>query len=184
MKQTRSIFITAGHRGGNTGANANGFSEADLAIKLRDALTEKLSYKGIVAINDEDTESLTDVVNRINRMCTPNDICIDIHFNSFSSQSANGTEVIIQNAPTNMEIEFSEDILNTICKTLGTKNRGIKKESQSQYKRLAMLSGIKCNSILIEVCFVSSTNDMKRYTNGFAILVYNLVEEITKYVTQ
>ena len=43
MKQSRQIFITAGHRGGSSGANANGYSEAELAIKLRDALTNQLS---------------------------------------------------------------------------------------------------------------------------------------------
>ena len=184
MKQSRQIFITAGHRGGSSGANANGYSEAELAIKLRDALTDQLSQKGIVAINDEDKDTLSDVVAKINKTCNDRDICIDIHFNSFSSQSAQGTEVLIQNYPSNTEMELAEDLLVTICKTLGTKNRGVKKEGQSQYKRLAMLSNVKCNSVLIEVCFISSTNDMKRYLNSFNVLVYNLVNDIIKYVTQ
>ena len=108
MKQSRQIFITAGHRGGSSGANANGYSEAELAIKLRDALTDQLSQKGIVAINDEDKDSLSDVVAKINKRCTDRDICIDIHFNSFSSQSAQGTEVLIQNYPSNTEMELAE----------------------------------------------------------------------------
>lgn len=184
MKQSKNLFITAGHRGGSTGANANGYSEAELAIQLRNDLTKKLHEQGVVVVNDADTDSLTSVVNNINKNCTNRDLCLDLHFNSFSNASANGTEVLIQNAPTNSEIEFAEDVLNAVCSTLGTKNRGVKKEGKSQYKRLAMLSGVKCNSVLVEVCFISSQSDMVRYNSKYNELVEKMVEIIIKHVTQ
>lgn len=184
MKQTRNLFLTAGHRGGSTGANANGYSEAELAIQLRNDLTSKLHEYGIVVVNDADADSLSAVVNNINKRCTNRDLCLDLHFNSFSNASANGTEVLIQNAPTNSEIEFAEDVLNAVCSTLGTKNRGVKKEGRSQYKRLAMLSGTKCNSVLVEVCFISSQSDMVRYNSKYNELIDKLVEIIIKHVTQ
>ena len=184
MKQSRQIFITAGHRGGSSGANANGYSEAELAIKLRDALTYQLSQKGIVAINDEDKDTLSDVVAKINKTCTDRDICVDIHFNSFSNPSAQGTEVLIPTSYSNLELELAEDTLNVICKTLGTKNRGVKREGSSQYKRLAMLSGIKCNSILIEICFLSNISDMFKYEKNLEEMIKGLVDLFYKYVTK
>lgn len=184
MKQTRNLFLTAGHRGGSTGANANGYSEAELAIQLRNDLTNRLHEQGVVVVNDADADSLSSVVNAINKKCTNRDLCLDLHFNSFSNASANGTEVLIQNAPTNSEIEFAEDVLNAVCSVLGTKNRGVKKEGKSQYKRLAMLSGVKCNSVLVELCFISSQSDMVRYNSKYNELVEKLVNVIIKHVTQ
>ena len=184
MKQSKNLFITAGHRGGSTGANANSYSAAELAIQLRYELTAKLHAHGVVVVNDADADSLTAVVNTINKNCTNRDLCLDLHFNSFSNASANGTEVLIQNAPTNGEIEFAEDVLNAVCSTLGTKNRGVKKEGRSQYKRLAMLSGVKCNSVLVEVCFISSQSDMVRYNSKYNELVEKLVSVIIRHITQ
>ena len=184
MKQTKFLFITAGHRGGNTGANSNGHSEAELAIQLRNDLTQKLHEQGVVVVNDADTDSLTSVVNAINKNCTNRDLCIDLHFNSFSNASANGTEVLIPNGATNTEIEFAEDVLNAVCSTLGTKNRGVKKEGKSQYKRLAMLSGVKCNSVLVELCFISSQSDMVRYESKYNELVEKMVGVIIRHITQ
>lgn len=184
MKQTKNLFITAGHRGGSTGANANGYSEAELAITLRNDLTQKLHEQGVVVVNDADADSLSSVVNNINKNCTNRDLCLDLHFNSFSNASANGTEVLIPNGATNTEIEFAEDVLNAVCSVLGTKNRGVKKEGKSQYKRLAILSGTKCNSALLEVCFLSSQSDMVRYNSKYNELVEKMVEIIIKHVTQ
>lgn len=176
--------MTAGHRGGSTGANANGYSEAELAIQLRNDLTDRLHEQGVVVVNDADAYSISSVVNAINKNCTNRDLCLDLHFNSFSNASANGTEVLVQNAPTSSEIEFAEDVLNAVCSTLGTKNRGVKKEGKSQYKRLAMLSWVKCNSVLVELCFISSQSDMIRYESKYNELVEKLVDVIIRHVTQ
>ena len=79
---------------------------------------------------------------------------------------------------------FAEDVLNAVCSTLGTKNRGVKKEGKSQYKRLAMLSGVKCNSVLLEVCFISSQSDMVRYESRYNELVEKMVDVIIRHITQ
>lgn len=184
MKQSRSIFITAGHRGGTTGANANNISEAVENIRLRDWISEGLRFRGACVINDNDNASLTNVVAQVNKMCTNRDICIDIHFNSSSSPSANGTEVLIPSSYSNLELELAEDVLNSICKTLGTRNRGVKREGSGQYKRLAMLSDVKCNSILVEVCFITNINDMFKYEKHLESMVDDLVSLLFNYITQ
>ena len=184
MKQNRNIFIIAGHRGGNTGAVVDDKSEALETIRVREWISEGLKAKGIIAINDNDNASLNNVVAKVNKMCTDRDICVDIHFNSFSNPSAQGTEVLIPTSYSNLELELAEDTLNVICKTLGTKNRGVKREGSSQYKRLAMLSGIKCNSILIEICFLSNISDMFKYEKNLEEMIKGLVDLFYKYVTQ
>ena len=75
MKQSKNLFLTAGHRGGSTGANANGYSEAELAIQLRNDLTQKLHEQGVVVVNDADADSLSSVVNASNKECTNRELC-------------------------------------------------------------------------------------------------------------
>lgn len=182
MKQNKKIFITAGHRGGSTGANSGKYHEAELAIKLRDDISKILFNKGFNVYNDKNNAELSVVVNDINKHCSNLDLCLDIHFNASNSPSANGTEVLIPNSPSNTEMELAEDILYGVCSVLGTRNRGVKKEGQSQYKRLAMLSGVKCNSVLLEVCFLTSNTDMQSYETKYLLLVNKIENVLEKYL--
>ena len=68
MKQSRNIFIVAGHRGGNTGAVVDDKSEALETIRVREWISEGLKAKGIIAINDNDNASLNNVVAKVNKM--------------------------------------------------------------------------------------------------------------------
>ena len=47
-----------------------------------------------------------------------------------------------------------------------------------------MLSGIKCNSILIEICFLSNISDMFKYEKNLEEMIRGLVDLFYKYVTQ
>ena len=42
----RKLFLTAGHRGGTTGANYNDICEAEETIWLRNEIAERLKAKG------------------------------------------------------------------------------------------------------------------------------------------
>jgi N-acetylmuramoyl-L-alanine amidase len=89
-------------------------------------------------------------------LLNPSDICLDIHFNSFTSEKASGSEIIIPEYPDSTEKQLAEDLLKCTCDILKTKSRKVKKESQSQHGRLAMLRDIHCKNILVEICFVSN----------------------------
>lgn len=180
----RNLFITAGHRGKNSGANYNGFHEAEETIWLRDNICAKLVKLGIEPKTDKDEAPLRDVINAVNKTCEPQDILVDLHFNSAGSPSAHGTEVFIPMAKTDTEIEVAEDLLTETCRVLGTKNRGLKREGQGQYNRLAVLSDTRCNSVLLEVCFISNDNDRNTYEQKREELVNALVGVLTKHAKE
>lgn len=177
----RKIFLTAGHRGGTTGANYNGIKEAEETIWLRDEIAERLKAKGIDVMLDNDSASLSEVVTTINASCKPTDICIDLHFNAVANPSANGTEVFKPFNASDTEIEVAEDLLYSTCMVLGTKNRGVKREGEGTHQRLAMLSDIMCNSVLLEVCFISNITDANKYKEKRDELVIILVEQLLRY---
>lgn len=177
----RKIFLNAGHRGGTTGANYNGIKEAEETIWLRNEISERLKNKGVDVVLDNDSASLSEVIATINAECKPTDICIDLHFNAVANPSANGTEVFKPFNSSDLEIEVAEDLLYATCMTLGTKNRGVKREGEGTHQRLAMLSDIMCNSVLLEVCFISNINDVVKYKEKKDELVIILAEQLLKH---
>jgi len=177
----RNVFLIAGHRNGTTGAVANSISEAEETIFLRNAISKKLQSLGIIPFLDYDTASLSEVIQNINSQCSPIDICIDIHFNSVNNPNANGTEVLRPFAFTQTEIDLAESILHVTCDALNTKNRGVKHEGEGHHSRLAMLSNVKCNSIILEVCFISNENDVALYLNNKESLASALADTIFNF---
>ena len=177
----RKIYLTAGHRGGTTGANYNAIKEAEETIWLRNEITKRLKAKGIEVTLDNDSASLSEVIATINAECKPTDICVDLHFNAVANPSANGTEVFKPFNSSDTEIEVAEDLLYATCMTLGTKNRGVKREGEGTHQRLAMLSDIRCNSVLLEICFISNINDVVKYKEKKDELVIILTEQLLKH---
>ena len=177
----RKIYLTAGHRGGTTGANGNGLNEAEEAIYLRNLIADNLVASGVDVFVDYDTASLSQVTQVINATCNRNDICIDFHFNAVANPTANGSEVLRPFTFTPLEVSLAEHILSAICSSLGTKNRGVKHEGQGHHSRLAMLSDVKCNSIIVEVCFISNEKDVALYMQNKNKLVSAIADTIFQF---
>ena len=177
----RKVYLCAGHRGGNTGANANDFKEAEETIYIRDAVAKRLIEKGVEVILDDNDAQLNDVVKTINKTCEPADICIDFHFNCFGNPTVNGSEVLKPFNYSLTEVELAEDMLYATTYILETKDRGIKNEGEGQYNKLAMLSGIKCNSIVLEICFISNKEDLQKYLDKKEDLIIMYAETLLQY---
>jgi N-acetylmuramoyl-L-alanine amidase len=177
----RKIYLCAGHRGGTSGANYNGIKEAEETIWLRNEIAARLKAKGIDVVLDNDNASLSEVIATINADCKPTDICVDLHFNAVANPSANGTEVFKPFNSSDIEIELSEDLLYATCMVLNTKNRGVKREGEGTHQRLAMLSDIRCNSVLLEVCFISNIADATKYKEKKDELVIILAEQLLRH---
>ena len=177
----RKIYLTAGHRGGATGANYNGIKEADETIWLRNEIAERLRNKGVEVMLDNDKASLSEVIATINADCKPTDICVDLHFNAVANPSANGTETFKPFNSSDTEIEVAEDLLYSTCMVLNTKNRGVKREGEGTHQRLAMLSDIRCNSVLLEICFISNIADANKYKEKKDELAIILAEQLIRH---
>lgn len=83
-------------------------------------------------------------------------IMISIHCNAADGR-ANGTETFYRgesNAP------MARKINDAVCKSLGTKNRGVKTESASQHGRLAVMNFQPC--FLIELGFIDHVGDREK----------------------
>lgn len=177
----RKIYLCAGHRGGTTGANYNNIKEAEETIWLRDEIARLLRRKGVLVKLDNDNASLSEVVAQVNVGCKKTDICVDLHFNAVGNPTAHGTEIFKPFNSTDTEMELAEDLLYSTCMILGTKNRGVKREGEGTHSRLAMLSDVMCNSVLLEVCFISNREDANKYKEKRDELAIILAEQLLRH---
>lgn len=185
------IFLTAGHTGPNTGAQGVAtnqhckIDEGAETIRLRNAIAHTLTaHYGIPVLIDNDHEHLAVICRQIKNLAQSTDIIsIDIHLNAATSPSPNGTEVIIADNASQREIAIAVKLLNATSKALGTNCRGIKVESQTPARKLAMLHN-HCTSVILEICFCSNEQDSAKYHKHFNRLTNQLAATIAQIATQ
>lgn len=157
----RKIIISAGHGGIDPGAVNGKVIERDLAIELRSLIVTELKALGISALVDDDKNALKQTLAWLRGKFGSKDILLDIHWNAASSPEAKGTEVIVPDVSSQFEKDLAKSILKVFT-DLGFRDRGVKHEGATARKRLGWMRPTAEN-VLLEVCFISNTTDMKLY---------------------
>lgn len=172
------IFLTAGHHNRDSGAVGNGLIEAKETIRVRNRVTELLRAKGVEVWNDNDDWSLQTVINEIAKRSKPSDIIFDIHFNA-GGATATGFECFVPDDAVKSELLLATDLCK-VAEILSIRNRGVKRERDSQHKRLGMMrpSGI---NVLIEFGFITNDSDMRLYKEHFESACVFFCETIFKH---
>lgn len=177
----RKVILSAGHGGLDPGASGNGYIERDLAIELRELVGVELRALNIAPLMDDNRNALKDTLAWLRGKFGSKDILVDIHWNASANPEAKGTEVIVPNLPTYFETSLAKNILKVFT-DLGFRERGVKPESLTARKTLAWMRPAAEN-ILIEVCFISNSMDMKLYQankNGIAKKLAAVIHQYAK----
>lgn len=164
------IFLSAGHNLKDSGAVANGYSEAELTMELRDGIAKHLGK----IVTDKDSESLSQYLKRI--QTGSGSVVLDLHFNA-GAPTANGAECFVAN-------ESSREMATELCdlfESVGFKNRGVKTEAQSQHNRLAILHDGAKVAVLAEICFITNNKDLGIYFANFDKLCVNIAAILEKW---
>ena len=170
--KSKLIVIDAGHGGIDPGASYLSKIEKDInlsiALKTQKEL-ENLGYFVEMTRTIDNTVSLEDRSKFANKLNA--DLFISIHQNSFTSTTANGTEVYYTTSkpdsgfPTQNsdKLSKSKEIAKLTCdnivSAIGTYNRGIKDGNFS------VLRNSKMPAILIECGFITNSLDSSKISN-------------------
>ena len=176
------IILTAGHTGANSGAQctATHFDEGAENIWLRNRIAEILTNKyNLVVLIDNDHASLSLVTKQINENATTEDIVIDLHFNAHVNPNARGSEAIIADDATTIELRFATRLAHATAEALKIPLRSIKSETQTPHHRLAMLH-LTPQSIILEICFCTSPEDVAQYRKHRELLANALAYHIAE----
>ena len=186
------------------------FDEGAENIWLRNRVAEILTNKyGLVVLVDEDKASLKLLVKELSRdtacrvlsvnrptnnqsnkranarqdtarrVPTSDDFVIDFHFNAHTNPQARGTEAIVSDDATTLELRFASRLAHVTADALDIPLRSIKSESQTPHRRLAMLH-LTPQSIILEICFCTSPEDVAQYRKHRELLANALAHHITE----
>ncbi len=110
------------------------------------------------------------------------DIVIDLHFNAHTNPNARGTEAIVADDATTLELQFASHLAHVTADALDIPLRSIKSESETPHRRLGMLH-LTPQSIILEVCFCTSQEDVEAYRKNREKLAAELAWAIAELVT-
>lgn len=145
------IFISAGHHfqqpkpdpGAVATYDGKQYKESELAADLEERVCNILKQRGVKYITDRNDETLSQYIARI-KPGSGSVVC-EIHFNS-ATPAATGTETLVKTAASTHEWDMAKELSDGTAKILGIANRGVKSESQSQHKRLAILNTARASA--------------------------------------
>lgn len=178
----RKLFLIAGHGGKDPGAVSGSYIERDLAIELRFLINNELRKLNVIPNMDANDNYLALTLSWLRGKLNAKDVIIDIHWNASSNPTANGTEVIVPEVASQYENELANALVSTIA-SIGFKNRGVKPETDTARKKLGIMRPTAEN-ILIEVCFISNTQDMLLYQKSKQILAKKLAYIIREHLNK
>lgn len=178
----RKLFLIAGHGGKDSGALGNGYNERDLAIELRRLIDLELRRIGVVATLDPDENYTGQTMRWLRGKFGSKDVLLDLHWNAADSAKATGSEVIVPNVASDYEKAFAAALLKVLT-DIGFRERGVKPESETARGKLIIMSQ-NAENLLIEVCFITNTQDMVLYQNSKNIIAKRLAYVIKEYLNK
>ena len=152
------VLLIAGHGDGDSGAVGNGYYEADLTREVATLLKAELDAYADVDIADTKKNWYKHIIKQKHSFdFTPYDYVLEIHFNSSTNKTANGTEIYITRLEKSHGVETNivEGIHN-----IGFSNRGVKR---TNFDLIHHIKKQGVSSALVEMCFISNKNDMELY---------------------
>lgn len=164
----KSILVSAGHGGFDPGACANGYREADLALRLRDAIAAKLKVKGVSILTDG--AALTNLpLSAALKLVKAGQVAVEIHFNA-AAPAATGVEVLAKVS----DKAFAQKLAGAVASATGLKLRGEsgwKTTDSGQHHRLAFCDA---GGLILEVCFITNLDDMRAFRENESAIVERL----------
>ena len=172
----RQIFWDNGHHLGDPGARHKSYSENEMTIELGNKLLYALRDDFGTIRMVPDNLNLASSIDFVNQSARPDDFAVSVHFNAHSDTSVSGTEVYYSDLE---EKRIAEVFARHISKALFIPNRGARPDRWTWVGSLGWLRKLKCNSILVETCYLTSDSDMGKYTPERALVgFYEALSEI------
>lgn len=181
------IYIDQGHNPSgyhNSGATANDVYESEVnyqvGLYLQNMLNSDGRFEARVSRPNPDTvlgyNNATSLAERTNQAnAWPADYFISIHTNASTSPDVNGTEVYIYQYNTQANW-LADYVLTGITDTVKTKNNGVRENPSLYVLRTAQMP-----AILVELAYITNTNDAIKLTNAQSQFAFGIYLGLTRY---
>lgn len=185
------IFSSAGHvalRGSkheDSGAvGIGGIWEADLTVRVRNAVNDILRGRGYKVVEDRSEESLREYLERIKP--GPASVVIEYHFDCSDLPTPHGCSALVADNASANSIGLAKDACIAINKASGIAIRdagtgkGFLYEHDSHRGRLGLMREAGTVA-LVELGFLSNANDMHLFNTNFDAICLGLADVVEKW---
>lgn len=155
VKQTKSLFVSAGHSYKDPGAYGNGYTEADIVLEFRDLVADALRHRVVFHKDGDRGENLP--LDEAIARAKYHDIAVEFHCNAFKDPRANGVETLSQPK----DYELGAALCEAVADTMGITNRGAKPGDAGAHSRLGFIT--KGHGIILELFFLTNDDDVRAY---------------------
>jgi len=165
INMNKTIILNAGHNNADDcGAAANGTTEANEAIKIRDKLAGLLKQSFEVVLVPDDL-NLRDSIKWVNNQYKhlEDGLAFTIHLNAGGGTGAE----IFYYADNEISQNISKAIIDKYCEITGFRNRGAKADNTTRHGKLGWIRDINPWSSLIECCFLDNVDDMRKLQSDY-----------------
>ncbi|WP_342508719.1 N-acetylmuramoyl-L-alanine amidase [Sporosarcina sp. FSL K6-2383] len=168
--QDRIIILDAGHGDHDPGATNNKVTEKSITLKVALLVEAKLNNAGANVIMTRSDDTYLSLEQRT-EFAKKNyaETFVSIHVNSATSASAKGTETFFDSSsnPNSAESKALATLIQkNLVKNASMTDRGVKDE------RFYVIRNNNVASVLIELAFLSNTDDFKKLTSDSFLEIY------------
>lgn len=154
----KTICLSAGHGAGDPGALHKNLIEANLTDTITKRAVDMIRKHGVDCLEVPGNLTLVETIQWINNRTDQIDICVEIHINS-GVKEATGTEGWNYLGGPNESDKLSQFLADAVSAETGLKNRGIKDESLSRFRKLGFVHDTNPIAALIEIAFIQGDYD-------------------------
>lgn len=178
------VYLDAGHgTPTDPGATYNGRRECDDTLRLVNVLNAKFKAQGwqtVLARTNNAGKKLAERTAEANaQKC---DIYLSVHRNSMlPTPTANGVEIWLHSKAPQTYKDWAADILKD-WSALGFKNRGVKLGYAGGAGEYAVNRDTNMPSMLLEIGFISNTNDNKLFDTHLNVICDSIVKRCCEFV--
>lgn len=181
---SKKICIDPGHGGSDPGAVNGKRREADDNLRLALLLRDKLKAQGIKVVMTRERDNYIDINSRCRAANIENcDYYICVHRNS-GAPDAYGAECWIHSQSSDRVKRFGNMILNTVELSTGMSSRGVKLGAPAGkgYRDFGVNRLTSMPSCLVEVGFISNSNDNKLFDKRIEVCAESLARSLCEIV--
>lgn len=152
------LLISAGHSAADPGACGHGYTEAAIALDLRNLVAERLRAMGHTVLMDGGLAENQPLKTAI-ALIKGTDLAVELHCNAAENPQATGVEVI---APVQLKAT-AQRIARAIASSTGQKLRGQAGWIDQSSSARGRLGFIEAGGIIVEMVFISNLADLRGF---------------------
>ena len=179
------ITITAGHSnvgkidsGAVTTVNGKLVKEADIAVKLRNAILHYLQQDNGITTRCDGYGQTNLPLSEALKLIKGSDFSCEIHFNSSTNKTANGVECIVSQKDT----EIGKRLAKAVTDVTGWKLRGTSGVIREEDSARGRLAYVQDNACILEVAFISNPEEMEVFNQKYWLIAKSISEVLIDYV--